>query len=510
VSDLWVRFEGSKTAGRELVKAAAQGGAFPVAEEALFRLPAERRDDGLKAAIQEFARVGQPGQWLTIYGGRPLGRNPDRLIFLPESVEACLSYAEARQQTGAAMESLPDALPAPRPIVAITRPVARPAERVEPLHVHPVPMARKHRAPAPVRTREPVRKRRVGRRLLTIVASLALIGVGISIGATTLGAQAQSQPPTYALNEQTARLMHIPLAPSLLHKTTRVDGLHTSPAAGAVRYADIVDGSQPLGITEAAQSQLYRAAQAARPAIYNVTSIGGTGYYYATAFAVEATIDSRVVGGLLTASHVIDELSSIDAQGIEFSQTSPSGARTADLQLRWGGSQPNVTYLNSAAPNNYALRGLHSWPWRPEFWSAPAWVKTPFVLYGWSPWDIAFLPLSRPLPGSLQIQSFTTARYNQPVVAIGNPDDRGNRYGDIVTYGKILDSQANFTDGWNTDEDKKGIMMEMAAHPGDSGAPILNTSGKVIGVLDATSYSSSANEIFTFAQGVNPYFLDWR
>jgi S1-C subfamily serine protease len=50
----------------------------------------------------------------------------------------------------------------------------------------------------------------------------------------------------------------------------------------------------------------------------------------------------------------------------------------------------------------------------------------------------------------------------------------------------------------------------MAAHPGDSGAPILNTSGKVIGVLDATSYSSSANEIFTFAQGVNPYFLDWR
>jgi len=271
-----------------------------------------------------------------------------------------------------------------------------------------------------------------------------------------------------------------------------------------------VDGSQPLGITEAAQSQLYRAAQAARPAIYNVTSIGGTGYYYATAFAVEATIDSRVVGGLLTASHVIDELSSIDAQGIEFSQTSPSGARTADLQLRWGGSQPNVTYLNSAAPNNYALRGLHSWPWRPEFWSAPAWVKTPFVLYGWSPWDIAFLPLSRPLPGSLQIQSFTTARYNQPVVAIGNPDDRGNRYGDIVTYGKILDSQANFTDGWNTDEDKKGIMMEMAAHPGDSGAPILNTSGKVIGVLDATSYSSSANEIFTFAQGVNPYFLDWR
>ena len=178
MSDLWVRFEGSKTAGRELVKAAAQGGAFPVAEEALFRLPAERRDDGLKAAIQEFARVGQPGQWLTIYGGRPLGRNPDRLIFLPESVEACLSYAEARQQTGAAMESLPDALPAPRPIVAITRPVARPAERVEPLHVHPVPMARKHRAPAPVRTREPVRKRRVGRRLLTIVASLALIGVG--------------------------------------------------------------------------------------------------------------------------------------------------------------------------------------------------------------------------------------------------------------------------------------------------------------------------------------------
>lgn len=85
MGDLFVRYESSKRAGADLVKA-ARSSSLPLAEEAVFWIPADQHQAGIEAARQEFARFAPLGSFLTIYEGRPIGRTSDPILFLPDAV----------------------------------------------------------------------------------------------------------------------------------------------------------------------------------------------------------------------------------------------------------------------------------------------------------------------------------------------------------------------------------------------------------------------------------------
>ena len=103
--------------------------------------------------------------------------------------------------------------------------------------------------------------------------------------------------------------------------------------------------------------------------------------------------------------------------------------------------------------------------------------------------DIAVLKIDAELP-AVAIGDSDTTRVGEQVIAIGDPSGAGQNLTGTVTVGYV--SAVNRELMFNNIR-QKFIQTDAAVNPGNSGGPLFNTKGEVIGVVTLKSLVSSAN-----------------
>ncbi len=103
--------------------------------------------------------------------------------------------------------------------------------------------------------------------------------------------------------------------------------------------------------------------------------------------------------------------------------------------------------------------------------------------------DLAVLKIDADLP-ALAIGDSDATRVGEQVIAIGDPSGAGQNLTGTVTVGYV--SAVNRELMFNNIR-QKFIQTDAAVNPGNSGGPLFNTKGEVIGVITLKSLVSSAN-----------------
>ena len=110
--------------------------------------------------------------------------------------------------------------------------------------------------------------------------------------------------------------------------------------------------------------------------------------------------------------------------------------------------------------------------------------------------DLGLLMLSEPLEHIAKFRGGKPIRLGDTVVNYGYP-----LFGELSDHAKISRGEINSLAGWGNDS--RHIQYDAATQPGNSGGPVLDLSGNVVGVVSAGLSKKYAERSGHIAQNVN-------
>ena len=110
--------------------------------------------------------------------------------------------------------------------------------------------------------------------------------------------------------------------------------------------------------------------------------------------------------------------------------------------------------------------------------------------------DLGLLLLSEPLEHTAKFRGGKSIRLGDTVVNYGYP-----LFGELSDHAKISRGEINSLAGWGNDS--RHIQYDAATQPGNSGGPVLDLSGNVVGIVSAGLSKKYAEQSGHIAQNVN-------
>jgi len=116
--------------------------------------------------------------------------------------------------------------------------------------------------------------------------------------------------------------------------------------------------------------------------------------------------------------------------------------------------------------------------------------------------DIAVLKIEAENLTALPIAHYNSVAIGHVVVALGNPLGTGADGKAVATFGRVVRMNQKLSSGIDTKNDRfydNLVQTDAVTMPGNSGGPLINEYGQVVGINTALGYGSQTNQQFGFA-----------